>query len=124
MRGRHENAQWRLAVRGDADDRRRKDDDGCPTTSDAPAADKGNPVDGTAFCAFLATMAPRLAADGSAPGAEADFAIELANWIGEHPAQKPRTAKDLDDASQQTCPKSRTTVVTAMGASSFDEALG
>lgn len=100
---------------------------GADKTTDSSGGGKGddkNPVDGTAFCAFLATMAPRLKSDGSAPGAKADFAIELANWIGEHPDQKPRTAADLDAASQKTCPKSRATAVAAMGATSFEDALG
>jgi len=88
----------------------------------AAAAD-ANPIDGAAFCAFLTKLAPRLTQDGSAPGATADFAIEFANWIDDHPTQKPRTASDLDDASQKTCAKTRTTAVTAMGATSFSDAL-
>lgn len=87
------------------------------------AAADGNPVDGVAFCAFLAGIAPRLKTDGAAAGAKADFAIELANWIGNHPTQKPRTAADLDDASQKTCPKTRASAVASMGATSFDDAL-
>lgn len=101
-------------------------------TTEAPAAEvpaaevpaaEGNPVDGEAFCAFLKQTAPQLKAAGSAPGAEASFAIELANWIGEHPEQKPRTADDLDAASQESCPDTRTEVVATMGATSFADAL-
>lgn len=95
-----------------------------PTASATHAsAAAGNPVDSAAFCAFLAKMAPRLKSDGSSAGAEADFAIEFASWIEDQP-QKPRTASDLDDASQQTCPQARTDVVAAMGANSFSDALG
>lgn len=93
------------------------------TTAEAPAAE-GNPVDGEAFCAFLKQTAPQLKAAGSAPGAKASFAIELANWIGEHPEQKPRTADDLDAASQESCPDTRTEVVATMGATSFADTLG
>ena len=88
----------------------------------AAAAD-ANPIDGVAFCAFLTQLAPRLKQDGSAPGATADFAIEFASWLDDHPTQKPRTASDLDDASQKTCAQTRTTAVTAMGATSFSDAL-
>jgi hypothetical protein len=97
---------------------------GSPATSatEAGSAD-GNPVDGPEFCAFLTREAPRLKAVGSAVGAKAAFAIELATWIGEHPAQKPRTATDLDDASQQSCPDTRKAVVASLGATDFDDAL-
>jgi hypothetical protein len=88
------------------------------------AAAEGNPVDGAAFCEFLARMEPRLKAVGTPVGAEADLTIELATWIGDHSAQKPRTASDLDDASQGTCPKTRTNVLASLGADSFSDALG
>lgn len=94
------------------------------TPADAGGSDGDNPVDGTTFCAFLAKEEPKLKGAGAAAGAKAFFAIDLANWIGEHPDQKPRTAADLDNASRKTCPKSRSAVVAAMGAASFDEALG
>ncbi|MYS24088.1 hypothetical protein GA0115240_16064 [Streptomyces sp. DvalAA-14] len=97
---------------------------GAAGTSGAQTADDGNPVDGAQFCAFLGKLEPRLKGDGSAAGAEADFAVELANWIGEHPEQKPRTAADLDDASRQSCPKVRTAAVADLGASSFQDSLG
>ncbi|WP_327287445.1 hypothetical protein [Streptomyces sp. NBC_01198] len=94
------------------------------TTADTGASDGKNPVDGPQFCAFLGKLEPRLKSDGSAAGAEADLAVELANWIGEHPGQKPRTAADLDSASQQSCPKTRTAALADLHAGSFDEALG
>jgi hypothetical protein len=97
---------------------------GGATTTDAGSSDDKNPVNGPQFCAFLGKLEPRLKSDGSAAGAEADFAIELANWIGEHPGQKPRTAADLDSASQQSCPKTRTAALADLHAGSFDAALG
>jgi hypothetical protein len=92
-----------------------------PTSQDAGA--EGNPVDGATFCEFLARVEPKLKAVGSPVGAEAALAVELATWVGDHPAQKPRTASDLDDASQGTCPKSRTNVLASLGAASFSDAL-
>jgi len=97
---------------------------GGATTTDAGSSDDKNPVNGPQFCAFLGKLEPRLKSDGSAAGAKADFAIELANWIGEHPGQKPRTAADLDSASQQSCPKTRTAALADLHAGSFDAALG
>lgn len=44
------------------------------------------------------------AVDGWIHGsALADLALELASWLDTHAAQKPRTAADLDEASQSTC---------------------
>jgi hypothetical protein len=80
-----------------------------------------NPVNGEAFCAFLATMAPKLKGDGSAEGAFADLTIELASWIEAHPEQKPRTAEDLDDASSAACPQTRTAALMSLDAKSFTE---
>ncbi|WP_330172125.1 hypothetical protein OG875_00145 [Streptomyces sp. NBC_01498] len=96
---------------------------GGTSAAEAPAAE-GNPVDGEAFCAFLEATAPRLKAVGAPAGAKADFAVEPANWIGEHPEQGPRTAQDLDDVSQTSCPETRAEVVASMGATGFTEALG
>ena len=93
------------------------------TATDDDASGGGNPVDGPTFCAFLTTEEPRLKSTGSAAGAEATFAIDLATWIGDHPKQKPRTSKDLDDASQKSCPKTRTAAVKDLGASSFADVL-
>nr|WP_223187759.1 hypothetical protein [Streptomyces sp. CBMA29] len=83
-----------------------------------------NPVDGPTFCAFLAKEGPRIKDSGAPAGAKAFFAIDLANWIEQHPDQKPRTAADLDAAALGSCPKYRATVTSAMGATSFTEALG
>ncbi|MFJ5609534.1 hypothetical protein ACIQCJ_09125 [Streptomyces sp. NPDC093221] len=83
-----------------------------------------NPVDGPTFCAFLAKEGPRIKDSGAPAGAKAFFAIDLANWIEQHPDQKPRTAADLDAAALGSCPKYRATVTSAMGAASFTEALG
>jgi hypothetical protein len=97
------------------------------TDSKAPetkASDDKNPLDGAQFCAFLTQEEPKLKSAGSQPGAEAEFAIDLASWIDEHPDQKPRTAADLDSASQQSCPKVRTAAVADLGASSFEDSLG
>ncbi|MFC4034312.1 hypothetical protein ACFO3J_22945 [Streptomyces polygonati] len=92
--------------------------------SDDTASDDKNPVDGAQFCAFLTQEEPKLKSAGSQPGAEAEFAIDLASWIDEHPGQKPRTAADLDSASQRSCPKVRTAAVADLGASSFEDSLG
>jgi hypothetical protein len=94
------------------------------TTSPGPVAADGNPVNGAAFCAFLKTVEPRLAGDGSATGAFADLSIELANWIGEHPAQKPRTGGDLDAASSASCPQTRAAILAVLGATSFAAKFG
>lgn len=94
------------------------------STMDAGGSDDANPVDGPTFCAFLAKEESRVKGSGAPAGAEAFFAIDLATWIGEHPDQKPRTGADLDDASQKSCPKSRAIITTAMGATSFADALG
>lgn len=82
----------------------------------------GNPVDAQAFCAFLTKIEPKLKADGSKVGAEADLAIELAGWIATH--SKPRTAADLDDAASSACPQTRKDVVKLMGGTSFADTLG
>ena len=92
------------------------------TATKPKAAGGRNPVDGPAFCSFLKKMEPRLKADGSKAGAEADLAIELAGWIEKH--AKPRTASDLDDATKQACPQTRTEVVKLMGGTSFADTLG
>lgn len=94
------------------------------STATATKAAAGNPVVPADFCTFLGVEAPRIKADGSTAGAEADFAIDLANWIDAHPPEKPRTAADLDDASQGTCADLRSQVVASIGSSSFAGALG
>jgi membrane-bound lytic murein transglycosylase B len=94
------------------------------SATSAPAAAAGNPVNGADFCAFLTTMQPRMAKDGSAAGALADLAIEFASWLDTHPTQKPRTAADLDEASQSSCPAVRTAVLRVLGKDSFASALG
>jgi hypothetical protein len=93
-----------------------------PPTAASPVAG-GNPVNGADFCAFLTAQEPRLAADGSPVGALADLSIEFASWLDTHAAQKPRTAADLDEASQSTCPAMRTKVLTTLGKDSFSSAL-
>ncbi|MGZ4725605.1 MAG: hypothetical protein ACXV8L_15475 [Ilumatobacteraceae bacterium] len=95
-----------------------------PITSSATAATSGNPLVGAAFCAFLEQDLPVLKSAGSAAGAIAQFAGDFGVWIDAHPAQKPRTASDLDSASDATCPAVRSQAVNALGAASFDEALG
>ncbi|MFJ2634857.1 hypothetical protein ACIO6U_23350 [Streptomyces sp. NPDC087422] len=99
-----------------------------PSASASASATGGsggaNPVDGPTFCAFLAKEGPRIKDSGAPAGAKAFFAIDLANWIEQHPDQKPRTAADLDAAALGSCPKYRATVTSAMGAASFTEALG
>ncbi|MFD3457417.1 hypothetical protein ACFWVC_35235 [Streptomyces sp. NPDC058691] len=99
--------------------------DGAPDSgvSKAPQKD-GNPVDSAAFCAFLKDVEPDVKGVGSDVGAQAQLAIALAGWVGEHPDQKPRTGSDLDDAAQQGCPELRETIVAATGSGSFQEALG
>ena len=92
-------------------------------TPGGSSATTGNPVNGSDFCAFLSALQPRLSADGSTAGALADLSIEFASWLDTHAAQKPRTAADLDDASQSTCPEVRTTVLVALGADSFTKAF-
>ena len=57
-------------------------------------------------------------------GALAQFAGDFGVWIDEHPAQKPRTASDLDALSKGACPELRSQVVKALGADSFHQALG
>src|SRR6476469_7924997 len=95
------------------------------TSSVSPsAAAAGNPVNGPDFCAFLTAMEPRLTKDGSAVGALADLAIEFASWLDTHAAQKPRTAADLDEASQASCPAIRTVVLSVLEKDSFADALG
>jgi len=93
-------------------------------TSSASAAAAGNPVKGADFCAFLTTMEPRMTKDGSAVGALADLAIEFSSWLDTHAAQKPRTAADLDEASQASCPAIRTVVLKVLEKDSFASALG
>jgi len=93
-----------------------------PITS--PATASGNPLDGAALCAFLEQDLPALKSAGSAPGALAQFAGDFGVWLDGHPAQKPRTASDLDSASEATCPAVRSQVVAALGADSFIHALG
>jgi hypothetical protein len=88
-----------------------------------PAAADGNPVDGAAFCALLAKVAPKLKGDGSAAGALADLTVELSNWIEAHPEQKPRTAADLDAAST-SCSPTRSAVLASLGTASFAKAFG
>jgi len=95
-----------------------------PITNPATAATSGNPLDGAAFCAFLEQDLPALKSAGSAPGALAQFAGDFGVWLDGHPAQKPRTASDLDSASDATCPAVRSQVVDALGADSFIQALG
>jgi hypothetical protein len=97
---------------------------GQSVTASASAAAAGNPVNGADFCAFLTTMQPRMTADGSAVGALADLAIEFASWLDTHAAQKPRTAADLDEASQSSCPAIRTAVLNVLEKDSFASALG
>jgi hypothetical protein len=92
------------------------------TTASAAAA--GNPVNGKDFCAFLTTMEPRMAKDGAPAGALADLAIEFASWLDTHAAQKPRTAADLDEVTQSSCPAIRTVVLGVLEKGSFAEALG
>jgi hypothetical protein len=88
-----------------------------------PPVAAGNPVNGADFCAFLTGLEPRLSADGSPVGALADLAIEFASWLDTHAAEKPRTAADLDEASQSSCPTMRTKVLTTLGKDSFSSAL-
>jgi hypothetical protein len=89
-----------------------------------PPVAAGNPVNGPDFCAFLTAQEPRLAADGSPVGALADLAIEFASWLDTHAAEKPRTAADLDEATQASCPTVRTKVLATLGKDSFSSALG
>ncbi len=93
-----------------------------PSTSVAGAS--GNPVNGPAFCAFLTNLEPRLSSDGSTAGAVADLSIEFASWLDSHAAQKPRTAADLDEASQSSCPAVRTKVLSTLGTDTFTKAFG
>ena len=88
------------------------------------AASSGNPLNGPEFCAFLTNLEPRLAGDGSTAGALADLTTEFASWLDTHSAQKPRTAADLDEASQSACPAVRTKVLSTLGADSFKQAFG
>ena len=83
----------------------------------------GNPVVPTDFCFFLYDEVATLPAAGSQAGALAQFAGDLSGWIERHPAQKPRTAADLDDAAR-TCPDAATAVVSNFGKASFTAALG
>ncbi|MGA5699781.1 hypothetical protein [Peterkaempfera bronchialis] len=100
-----------------------------PATESAPAAESAppvdaNPVDGKAFCAFLTEEEPKLKSIGSPVGAQAALTVDLAGWVEKHPEQKPRTASDLDDASQQSCPELRSSIVAAAGYSSFQKTFG
>lgn len=101
-----------------------------PSTTAGSAAPGGastagsGPVDARAFCAFLKEDASKLASAGSAPGALAQLAGDLAGWIKEHPEQKPRTAADLDAASQANCPELRAQVVAFLGGTSFADTIG
>ena len=95
-----------------------------PITTPVAAATADNPLDGAAFCAFLEQDLPALQSAGSAPGALAQFAGDFGAWLDTHAAQKPRTAADLDSASEPTCPAVRSQVVTALGTDSFIKALG
>lgn len=88
-----------------------------------PVVADGNPVDGAAFCAFLATMVPKLKGDGSAAGALADLTLGLSSWIEAHPEQKPRTAEDLDAAST-SCSQTRGAVLASLQTASFAQAFG
>ena len=92
-----------------------------PSSSVAVAS--GNPVNGPDFCALLTSLEPRLSTDGSTAGALADLTIEFASWLDTHTAQKPRTAADLDEASQSSCPAMRTKVLSALGTDSFKKAF-
>ena len=94
------------------------------SATSASAAAAGNPVKGADFCAFLTTMEPRMTKDGSAVGALADLAIEFSSWLDTHAAQKPRTAADLDEVSQASCPAIRTVVLKVLEKDSFASALG
>jgi len=94
------------------------------SATSASAVAAGNPVKGADFCAFLTTMEPRMTKDGSAAGALADLAIEFSSWLDTHAAQKPRTAADLDEASQASCPTIRTVVLKVLEKDSFASALG
>jgi hypothetical protein len=87
-------------------------------------ADDENPVRAKDLCAFLSKDLTRLQAVGSPIGALAQFAVGFAGWVEEHPEQKPRTAADLDEAAQGSCPAVRTSVLTTLGADSFVDALG
>jgi hypothetical protein len=89
----------------------------------AGGAAAGNPVNGPDFCAFLAGEEPQLSSDGSNAGALADLAISFSSWLDSHAAQKPRTAADLDEVSQASCPATRTKVLGSLGKDSFQAAL-
>lgn len=86
----------------------------------------GSLLNPQAFCSFLISAERRMKTDGSIPGPSsvADFGLQLANWIDTHRDQKPRTAADLDVASERTCPKPRAEILQLLKAPTFDAALG
>ncbi|MEO7369366.1 MAG: hypothetical protein ABIZ69_00795 [Ilumatobacteraceae bacterium] len=98
--------------------------DTTPTTKPAAVDASGNPLDGAAFCAFLQQDLPALKSAGSAAGALAQFAGDFGVWLDGHQSQKPRTADDLDAASEPVCPDVRSQAVAALGTDSFVAALG
>jgi hypothetical protein len=94
------------------------------TTNPTPAGADENPLDGAALCAFLEQDLPKLKSAGSAAGALSFFAGDFGVWLDDHPTQKPRTASDLDSASEGACPALRSQVVAALGGDSFQQVLG
>lgn len=73
----------------------------------------------TSLCAFLKSEEPRLTGAGSAAGALATFAIDLANWVEQDPSHKLADSRALDTLTTATCPAVRSAVVKSLGGDSF-----
>ena len=93
-------------------------------TRPSHAVPAGNPLDGRAFCAYIAGVPAKMQAAGSTGGALTELTNGVVGWTELHPEQKPRTAADLDEATRTNCPDTRTQALSYLHADSFAAAFG